>query len=163
MDIIEQLSNTLGAALLAKKWTITTAESCTGGGVSQAITDVKGSSQWFSHGYVTYSNHAKGQLLGVPASLIEEYGAVSQQVVEAMATGALMGSQADISIAVSGIAGPDGGSPDKPVGTVWIAWATKNRVSSQCCLFSGDRKSIRNQSVKASIENAIKLLVNNTV
>ena len=156
---IESLSAQLGATLLDLDYSVTTAESCTGGGIAQAITDVVGSSQWFSHGFVSYSNSAKQQLLGVGEASIERYGAVSQQVVEEMAVGALATSLADVSIAVSGVAGPDGGTEEKPVGTVWIAWAVKDKSTiSHCYHFSGDRKTIRNQSVSKALSVLISLL-----
>lgn len=156
---LESLSVQLGQILRQKNWIITTAESCTGGGIAQAITETSGSSHWFSHGFITYSNLAKQQLLNVCANDIERYGAVSGQVAEAMATGALAAAQADIAIAVTGVAGPAGGSEEKPVGTVWIAWATRDElIASHRYLFSGDRKVIRNQSVIEAISGVITLL-----
>src|SRR5690606_25324764 len=115
------LAQQLGEALAARGWRITTAESCTGGGIAAAITDIAGSSAWFERGYVTYSNAAKSEMLGVSASLIAHYGAVSEAVVVAMARGACAASGCELGVAVSGVAGPGGGSPDKPVGTVWLA------------------------------------------
>jgi nicotinamide-nucleotide amidase len=156
---IENLSAQLGAQLLARSYFITTAESCTGGGIAQAITDITGSSQWFSHGFVSYSNRAKQQLLDVGEADIKRYGAVSPQIVEQMAMGALKAAQANVAIAVSGVAGPDGGTEEKPVGTVWIAWGVKNNpIITRCYNFSGDRKSIRNQTVNESLSAAISLL-----
>lgn len=154
---IRYIARQLGEQLLLKNHRITTAESCTGGGIAQAITDIAGSSQWFSQGYVVYSNHAKQQLLKVSEQALA-HGAVSQAVVEAMAVGALKDAGADISIAVSGIAGPDGGSIEKPVGTVWIAWATSdNSMRSRCYQFVGDRQQIRHQAVIASLKEAMAI------
>lgn len=164
MPRIQDLSEQLGQHLVARQLIVTTAESCTGGGVAQAITDIAGSSQWFSHGFITYSNQAKQQLLNVDSDLINTYGAVSQDVVESMACGALLASGADVAVAVSGIAGPDGGSSEKPVGTVWIGWASQeNLVSSQKFLFLGNRNSVRNQSVEKSLEGLIEIIIKNTV
>jgi nicotinamide-nucleotide amidase len=164
MSLIDELSLELAACLREQQLTITTAESCTGGGIAQAITDVPGSSQWFSHGFVTYSNTAKQQLINVPPSLIQNHGAVSQEVVEAMAAGALNIASSDLAIAVSGVAGPGGGTPKKPVGTVWIAWLRQNQpVTSQIFLFSGDRKNIRNQALVESFRGLLKLSQKTTV
>ncbi len=164
MSFIGELSFTLGQHLADHQLTLTTAESCTGGGIAQAITDIPGSSQWFSHGFISYSNIAKQQLLGVEYDLIERHGAVSQAVAEAMAIGALSVATADLSVAVTGIAGPGGGTPEKPVGTVWISWgSTTSTVESQRFLFSGDRNSVRNQSVIESLKGLICLLEKNTV
>jgi nicotinamide-nucleotide amidase len=162
-DLVAHLSVQLGSELLSHNYFVTTAESCTGGGIAQAITDSAGSSQWFSHGFVTYSNSAKQQLLDVSDADIERYGAVSGEVVQAMAVGALKAAQADVAIAVSGIAGPGGGTKEKPVGTVWIAWAVKNNtVVTRHYRFLGDRKSIRNQSVNEALVMAISLLKKET-
>ena len=164
MPRIQDLSDQLGQHLVARQLIVTTAESCTGGGVAQAITDIAGSSQWFSHGFITYSNQAKQQLVNVDPDLINTYGAVSQEVVESMACGALLASGADFAIAVSGIAGPDGGSPEKPVGTVWIGWASReNLILSQKFIFSGNRNSVRNQSVENSLEGLLEIITKNTV
>jgi nicotinamide-nucleotide amidase len=118
------ITQQLGEMLCKKNAKLTTAESCTGGGISEAITAVSGSSQWFEFGFVTYANSAKQQLLGVSKQTLDQYGAVSEQVVEQMAQGAIRQSRADYAIAVSGIAGPEGGTEDKPVGTVWVCWQT---------------------------------------
>lgn len=125
MEHIQALANQLGDALAKQQWVATTAESCTGGGVATAITDIAGSSQWFDRAFITYSNEAKMQMLGVQAETLANHGAVSEPVVEQMAEGALTNSLADISVAISGIAGPTGGTEEKPVGTVWFAWADK--------------------------------------
>ncbi len=133
-----------------------TVESRTGGGVAQACTSIAGSSRWFERGMITYSNSAKSELAGVDAGLIDQYGAVSEEVVRAMAIGGIQHSYATDSVAITGIAGPDGGSRDKPVGTVWIGWAQKQRdqfsVVSKHHLLQGDRESIRSQSVILALE-----------
>lgn len=133
----------LAEALQQRGWMLATAESCTGGLIAAACTDLPGSSAWFDRGFVTYSNAAKNEMLDVPAELIAEHGAVSEAVVRAMAQGALYHSQAQASIAVSGVAGPDGGSTDKPVGTVWMAWSLGEKTRTQCAIFPGNRQQIR--------------------
>lgn len=131
---------------------LATAESCTGGWVSKIITDMAGSSQWFDCAIVTYSNQAKQDLLGVSEQLLREHGAVSEQTVRAMVEGLLERSQADVGISISGIAGPGGGTEQKPVGTVWIAWAVKaDKTNSQCFRFSGDRNEIRKKAVAEAL------------
>jgi len=122
MHLVEELAR----LCLRQQWQLVTAESCTGGMVAAAITNLAGSSQWFERGYVTYSNEAKHQDLGVPLQLIEQHGAVSREVAEAMAAGAKKRTHSDLSLSITGIAGPDGGSVDKPVGTVWFAWGLAN-------------------------------------
>lgn len=155
-----QQAETLGQNLLARGMRLAVAESCTGGWLSKTITDVPGSSQWFEAGVVTYSNRCKQQFLSVPAEVLELEGAVSEAVVKAMARGTLAQCQAHMSIAISGIAGPDGGSPEKPVGTVWIAWASviPDTVRVLCEHFRGDRESIRLQSVRSALQGALSLL-----
>jgi nicotinamide-nucleotide amidase len=145
---IETLCEELSKVLLQKHLCMATAESCTGGLISASCTELSGSSLWFERGFVTYSNAAKTQMLGVPAPLIEAHGAVSEEVVKAMAIGALMHSAADCSLAVTGIAGPTGGSKAKPVGTVWLAWAWRDQAKLLHCqslleLFSGSRSEVR--------------------
>jgi nicotinamide-nucleotide amidase len=138
----------LADLLRARGWLLVTAESCTGGLIAAACTSVAGSSDWFDRGFVTYSNAAKTEMLHVPAALIANHGAVSEEVALAMAQGALAMSSAHLAVAVTGIAGPGGGSPDKPVGTVWIATARAGTPGqAQCFLFSGDRSSVRMQTV----------------
>lgn len=146
------LAEQIGKLALNKNIKICTAESCTGGWLSQVITAVAGSSQWFERGFVTYSNEAKQQMLGVPMKLIENYGAVSEQVALAMAEGALKNSLAQFSFAITGIAGPSGGSPEKPVGMVCFAWAYQEKIITECCYFKGDRQSIRIESVHHALE-----------
>jgi nicotinamide-nucleotide amidase len=136
----------LAAALLARDWMLACAESCTGGLVAAACTSLAGSSAWFERGFVTYSNAAKSELLGVPAALITAHGAVSEPVARAMAAGALTHARAQASIAVTGIAGPTGGSADKPVGTVWFGWGVDGRLATQCRRFEGDRAAVRAQA-----------------
>lgn len=126
---------------------LATAESCTGGGIAEAVTRTPGSSAWFGHGWVTYSNAAKQAQLGVPTELLAMHGEVSEAVVRAMAEGARQRAGADWAVAVSGIAGPEGGSPGKPVGLVWFAWAGPERCISEACVFSGDRAAVRAHSV----------------
>jgi nicotinamide-nucleotide amidase len=147
-------------ALLAEKlqdrqWKLATAESCTGGLIAAACTDLAGSSAWFDCGFVSYSNTAKTRMLGVDASLIAEHGAVSEAVARAMAQGALQHSQAQVSVAVTGIAGPTGASPGKPVGTVWFAWATPGGLHSEKQLFAGDRATVR----QATMHHAVRGLL----
>lgn len=157
MDPITVLSARLGEHLRRFHAQVSTAESCTGGGIAEAITRVPGSSAWFEAGYVTYSNAQKTRQLAVPSSLFSEVGAVSQEVVEAMARGAQAASGARFAVAVSGVAGPDGGSPAKPVGTVWLAWADGSHVSSERRQFEGDRESVRRQTVIAALEGLLQL------
>ena len=153
---VEQLARTLGEMLLARGWHVTCAESCTGGGIGAAITAIAGSSDWFGAGFITYSNAAKQQFLGVPEDTLASHGAVSQPVVEAMARGALDRAGADMAVAVSGIAGPGGGTPGKPVGTVWIAVATHQDTVAQCRHFTGDRARVRSLTVEAALESLIQ-------
>ncbi|RTR03460.1 CinA family protein [Halomonas nitroreducens] len=149
------LAERLGECCRTRGVTVTAAESCTGGGVASAITAVAGSSDYFETGYVTYANGAKARLLGVSTSLLEEHGAVSREVVEAMVAGACRDSGAGLAVAVSGVAGPGGGSPDKPVGTVWLAWGSASRVRAECRHFPGDRQAVREQAVKAALAGLI--------
>lgn len=145
----------LAAALQQRGWLLATAESCTGGQIAAACTDLAGSSQWFDRGFVTYSNAAKTEMLGVPAALIAAHGAVSEAVVRAMAQGAVARSQAQVSVAVSGVAGPSGGSVDKPVGTVWLAWCVQGRVHSSVHHFPGDRAAVRAQTTVLALQHLV--------
>jgi nicotinamide-nucleotide amidase len=138
--------------MLKREWKLATAESCTGGMIAAACTDLAGSSTWFDRGFVTYSNEAKTDMLGVDASLIEQYGAVSEAVARAMAQGALARSCAQVALAVTGVAGPGGGSADKPVGTVWFAWATPVGISSEVQHFPGDRAAVRAATVRHALQ-----------
>jgi nicotinamide-nucleotide amidase len=156
---ITGLAARLGQALLEKNAQVTTAESCTGGGIAEAITRVAGSSAWFEAGFVTYSNTQKTRQLGVPEAYFASVGAVSREVVEAMVQGAQGQSGARYATAVSGVAGPGGGSADKPVGTVWIAWGDGDTRYSRRFQFSGDRDAVRQQTVEAALQGLLRLLV----
>lgn len=157
MDPITVLSARLGEHLRRFNAQVTTAESCTGGGIAEAITRIPGSSAWFEAGYVTYSNAQKTRQLQVPEVLFGQVGAVSQEVVEAMVRGAQAASGARFAVAVSGVAGPDGGSPAKPVGTVWLAWGDGERLLSERRHFDGDREAVRRQTVIAALEGLLHL------
>ncbi|QGZ32056.1 CinA family protein [Stutzerimonas stutzeri] len=157
MSSLTDLAARLGAALQTQSAQVTTAESCTGGGIAEAITRIAGSSAWFEAGFVTYSNVQKTRQLGVPAELFDQVGAVSREVVEAMVRGARHASGARYGVAVSGVAGPGGGSPAKPVGTVWLAWADGEQVVARHYRFEGDRQAVREQSVEAALVGLIRL------
>ena len=159
MDQLTQLAARLGEQLQVLKAQVSTAESCTGGGIAEAITRVAGSSAWFEAGFVTYSNQQKTRQLGVPVDLFIQVGAVSREVVRAMVLGAQAASGARFAVAVSGVAGPDGGTPDKPVGTVWLAWADGEQQYAQCRHFVGDRHAVREQTVAAALLGLIRLAV----
>jgi len=154
---VQELATLLGDKLSHAGLVAATAESCTGGGVAYAITEISGSSQWFDRSFVTYSNNAKTQMLGVDAKIIEEFGAVSIPVVEAMALGAVKHSDADIAVAISGIAGPDGGTIEKPVGTVCIAWYSHDQgLISETYTLAGDRAEVRYQATRMALLGLIK-------
>lgn len=155
-EIIE-LSEKLGKVLKQKGLTIATAESCTGGGIAQAITEIPGSSAWFDRGFVTYSNQAKVDMLQVKQSTLEQYGAVSEQVAIQMVEGALLNSHADLAVSVTGIAGPGGGTESKPVGTVYIAWGVGRLLECRHYNFLGSRESVRQQTVLAALSNCLKV------
>lgn len=154
-DILYSIAARIGRRLVAARLTLAAAESCTGGWISKTVTDVAGSSLWFTEGFVTYSNDAKHKRLGVPTSMLRKHGAVSEATARAMAAGALRRARADVAIAVTGIAGPGGGVPGKPVGTVWLAWARRRgrRVETAVELrhFRGDREAIRRKTVRAAL------------
>lgn len=151
-DVIRSLASQLGRQLLERERMVATAESCTGGLVAAALTDIEGSSGWFERGFVTYSNHAKMEMLGVNGTLIEAHGAVSEEVARAMVEGALLESRAQSAVAITGIAGPGGGSRDKPVGTVCFAWiAMEQPAESETMHFDGDRAQVREQSVRHAL------------
>ncbi|MDN3521410.1 CinA family protein [Halomonas ramblicola] len=152
------LAERLGRLCRERGMTLTTAESCTGGGVASAITAVAGSSDYFETGYVTYANAAKRRLLGVPEALLAEHGAVSREVVEAMVAGACRDSGADLGVAISGVAGPGGGSPEKPVGTVWLAWGDAAGAEAECRHYPGDRRAVREQAVREALVGLIRRL-----
>ncbi|MFD1093808.1 nicotinamide-nucleotide amidase [Providencia vermicola] len=160
---LETLSIQIGQKLKAQGKTVTTAESCTGGWIAKVLTDIAGSSDYFQRGFVTYSNEAKHQMIGVTDASLQQFGAVSQQVVEEMASGALEEATADVAISVSGIAGPGGGSIDKPVGTVWFGFAQKQvdgtvLVIARHRVFQGDRNQVRLQSTGYALETLLSLL-----
>jgi nicotinamide-nucleotide amidase len=158
-ELLTQSARGLAADLMLKKqFKLATAESCTGGMIAAACTDLSGSSAWFERGFVTYSNEAKTDMLGVDAALIARDGAVSESVVRAMAAGALAHSRAQVSVAVTGVAGPTGGSDVKPVGTVWFAWATPQGVTSEVQHFTGDRAAVRQATVCHALQQLAALL-----
>lgn len=147
----------LGECLLSKNLTIATAESCTGGGIAYFLTHIPGSSQWFERGFVTYSNQAKVEMLDIDPEIIQQHGAVSEKTAEAMAKGAIQNSSATMAIAVTGIAGPQGGTVEKPVGTVWFSWASEFlKTQSQCIYFKGPRKKIREDCIAFVFNETIK-------
>lgn len=151
-----ELSGRVGDALKARGLMMTAAESCTGGWIGQAITMVPGSSKWFDRGFVTYTNEAKQEMLGVRSATLSKFGAVSEQTVREMVAGALAKSRAQVAVAVSGIAGPDGGSRQKPVGTVLLAWGEKGGgISAQAVHFQGDRDAVRRLTVIAALEGLL--------
>jgi len=156
-ESLYELAQRLGAVLAARGWYMAAAESCTGGGVARAVTEIAGSSTWFERGFVTYTNAAKHEMLGVPEETLERHGAVSAATVEAMVTGALTHSHADVAVAVSGVAGPGGGTDAKPVGTVWFAWASRGHPpEAHVEQLSGDRQAVREQSIRIALEGVIQ-------
>jgi len=169
---LDKLASELGQMLAEQSLTLATAESCTGGWVAKVVTDIPGSSAWFDRGFVTYGDLAKQEMLGVSAATLDAEGAVSEAVVREMALGALSRSRAQVALAISGIAGPAGGSEDKPVGTVWFAWALhgalrgigpggdepRTEIRAQLLQFAGDREEVRHQSVRVALERLLELL-----
>lgn len=155
--LIRDLVQPLADALRQRGWMLASAESCTGGLIAAACTELAGSSDWFERGFVSYSNAAKTELLGVPTELIVAHGAVSEPVARAMAEGALARSAARISVAVTGIAGPGGGSVDKPVGTVWFGWCVAGTTHSERQVFDGDRAAVRSQTVCRALNGLLRL------
>jgi len=156
---LERLSFLVGEALLSRKLMLACAESCTGGWVAESVTATAGSSSWFERGFVTYSNAAKQELLGVQADTLRRQGAVSEAVVAEMAAGALRRSHAQVALAISGVAGPTGGSPDKPVGTVCFAWVLRGEEpTTDTVRFSGDREAVRRQSVLHALQGLLDRL-----
>lgn len=154
-----RLAEETGQALIARGWMLATAESCTGGWVGEAVTAVPGSSVWYDRGFITYTNASKQEMLGVQAETLAQHGAVSEETVREMAAGVLRHSQAHISLSISGIAGPTGGSPDKPVGTVCFAWCIKNGpLKSERHIFAGDRHAVRQQAVFHALRGVLALL-----
>ncbi|OJZ09580.1 MAG: damage-inducible protein CinA [Thiobacillus sp. 63-78] len=156
---LHQLARELADKLLARGWMLASAESCTGGWVGQLLTSLPGSSQWYERGFITYANAAKIEMLGVPEATLATHGAVSEETARAMATGALARSHAHAALAISGIAGPDGGTPQKPVGLVCYGWALADGTAmSSTCRLSGDREEIRSRAVAAALRGLIDLL-----
>ena len=156
--VTDDLCRQLADALKAQGRMLAVAESCTGGLIAAACTELSGSSDWFERGFVTYSNAAKTELLGVDAALIQQHGAVSELVVRAMAFGAVRHSQAQVSVAVTGVAGPTGGSRDKPVGTVWFGFMVDGQLTSETRRFDGDRAAVRLATVQHALQRLLELL-----
>ena len=159
LQALEAKLTQISLRLLARRHRLATAESCTGGMIAAACTDLSGSSQWFERGFVTYSNEAKAEMLGVPPGLIEQHGAVSEPVARAMADGALAHSRAQVSLAVTGVAGPTGGTEAKPVGTVWFAWCVGGETHSEMQHFAGDRAAIRAAAVRYALQRLLGFLL----
>lgn len=156
---LNALAAQLGQALDRAKWSLATAESCTGGWVARVITSNPGSSSSFERGFVTYSDVSKTEMLGVPSTLLESQGAVSEPVARSMAEGALAHSRAQVAVAITGIAGPDGGTSDKPVGTVWFAWAAEGqRPQTALHQLDGDREAVRRQSVAIALQGLMEMV-----
>jgi nicotinamide-nucleotide amidase len=156
LDALDALAVQVGARLKARGWLLATAESCTGGWVAQVVTSVSGSSEWFERGFVTYSNDAKREMLGVRAATLERHGAVSEETAREMAAGALGASRAHVALAITGVAGPTGGTPGKPVGMVCLAWAVRDgAVESITRRFDGDRAAVRRESVLVALRGVI--------
>lgn len=158
MEDLTQLATSVAALLMEKKLLLTTAESCSGGGVAHAVTEISGSSSWFDCGFVTYSNTSKSDLLGISPALIAQHGAVSEEIAAAMAEGALGNSEAHIAVSTTGIAGPLGAVPGKPVGTVCFAWSMGGRTHTERLQFSGDRKAVREQTVAHALKGLMQFL-----
>ncbi|UUM21662.1 CinA family protein [Mycoavidus sp. SF9855] len=157
-SVIHQLAIRVGNQLRAGRLFLTSAESCTGGLVAAAITEISGSSQWFERGFITYSNQSKTEMIGVPTELIERHGAVSEPVARAMAEGALRNSRAQIAVAITGLAGPGGATEHKPVGTVYFAWSNRLHTTSETLLFKGERQQIRRSAATHALRGVLKLL-----
>jgi nicotinamide-nucleotide amidase len=156
-DALVKLAAEVGVALKQRGWMLALAESCTGGGAAEAITAVPGSSGWFDRGFVTYSNDAKIEMLGVSPKTLEAHGAVSEATVLEMARGAIAHSHTQVAAAISGIAGPDGGTPEKPVGTVCFAWAADKHLTSETVYFEGNREKVRRQAVEYALRGVLRL------
>jgi len=156
-DILD-LATRVGRVLEARSWLMATAESCTGGGVSYAITEIPGSGDWFDCGFVTYSNAAKTEMLDVPAALIAQFGAVSEEVAGAMAEGAVANSNAHVAISTTGIAGPSGAVPGKPVGTVCFGWSKGDTTYTERLVFAGDRQAVREQTIAHALSGLVRFL-----
>ena len=158
MDTVIELAARVGQSLQQRGLLLTTAESCTGGGVAQAITDIAGSSDWFECGFITYSNASKTELLDVPAALIAQHGTVSEEIAAAMAQGALSNSNAHVTLSTTGIAGPGGAVPGKPVGTICFGWARGEELHTERLVFSGNRQQIREQTVVHALRGLLRFL-----
>lgn len=158
MDTTTEVAARVGQLLKTKNLLLTTAESCTGGGIAQAITEIAGSSEWFDCGFVTYSNASKNELLDIPEALIAQHGAVSEEIAGAMAEAAVANSNASVAVSTTGIAGPGGAVPGKPVGTVCFGWRVGDQTLTERKVFSGDRHSVREQSVIHSLQGLLKLM-----
>jgi nicotinamide-nucleotide amidase len=155
---VKELAQQVGAALKSRGLRLATAESCTGGWVAMALTAIPGSSDWFERGYVTYSNAAKREDLGVSEATLQRHGAVSEETAREMAAGALRRAAAQVALAITGVAGPTGGTPDKPVGMVCFAWTDGSKMRSETKRFEGDRESVRRQSVVHALQQVLELL-----
>lgn len=153
-----ELATQVGEELKSKKLILSIAESCTGGGVSHAITEIAGSSEWFDCGFVTYSNSSKTELLDIPAALIAQHGAVSEEIAAAMAQGALANSEAHLSLSTTGIAGPTGAVPGKPVGTICFGWVVGGVTHTERLVFAGDRKAVREQTVAHALAKLLRYI-----
>lgn len=153
-----ELATEVGEELKTRKLLLTIAESCTGGGVSQAITEIAGCSEWFDCGFVTYSNSSKTELLDIPAALIAQHGAVSEEIAAAMAQGALANSEAHVAMSTTGIAGPSGAVPGKPVGTICFGWVVGGVTHTERRIFTGDRQTVREQTVAYALEKLVRYL-----
>ncbi len=158
MEDLRELANQVGLALKQRGLLLTTAESCTGGGVAQAITDIAGSSEWFDCGFISYSNASKTEMLDVPAALFAQHGTVSEEIAEAMAIGALANSNAHVSLSTTGIAGPGGAVPGKPVGTVCFGWAKGDYTHTERLVFPGDRQAVRHQTIVHALKGLLRLI-----
>ena len=158
MDPLNELATEVGKALKQRGWLLATAESITGGSISQAITDIPGSSEWFDCGFVTYSNGSKTQFLEVPEALLAQHGAVSEEVAAEMAKGTLANTDAHITLSTTGIAGPGGAVPGKPVGTVCFGWAWEKRVHTERLVFAGDRHSVRTQTAEHALKGLLEFM-----
>ncbi len=156
MNVNDVLVDRLASLLVSRGAKVATAESCTGGWIAKILTDIPGSSAWFEYGFVTYGDNAKQDLLGVDPALLEAHGAVSEAVALAMVRGAAARAAADFALAVTGIAGPDGGSAAKPVGTVWLAWAAHGQVDAECHHLPGDRDTVRRQTVSRALQGMVQ-------
>jgi len=158
MEDLTQLAAKVGARLAEKNLLLATAESCSGGGVAHAVTEISGSSGWFECGFITYSNSSKSELLNISPALIAQHGSVSEEIAAAMAEGALSNCEAHVALSTTGIAGPLGAVPGKPVGTVCFAWSMNGKTHTERLLFAGDRKSVREQTVVHALKGLLQFL-----